>query len=190
MSKLVILSWSLICTSIQHLLHNRNKANTLIEANTLGSRLEEGVCSSRSICSENWEQNCDRYHTCPEYFRNSIKVWLINMALIAEVCWKRVCLLSGHSSSNIQMITFNLLDSLKSKIFGALPWTPLGRRLTVPHPPAPPTPPPQTPQLRYLPVFSSFRLERLHGVTRKRSAKRLKDTGNLFRENLQLIVVC
>ena len=29
-----------------------------------------------------------------------------------------------------------------------------------------------------------------HGVTRKRSTKRLKHTGNLFRKNLQLIGVC
>ena len=29
-----------------------------------------------------------------------------------------------------------------------------------------------------------------HGVARKRSTKRLKDTGNLFRKNLQLIDVC
>ena len=29
-----------------------------------------------------------------------------------------------------------------------------------------------------------------HGVTRKRSAKRLKLTGNLFRKNLQLKGVC
>ena len=39
-----------------------------VEANTRGSRQEKGVCSSRSICSESWEQNCDRYRTCPEYF--------------------------------------------------------------------------------------------------------------------------
>ena len=29
-----------------------------------------------------------------------------------------------------------------------------------------------------------------HGVTRKRSTKRLKHTGNLFRKNLELKVVC
>ena len=29
-----------------------------------------------------------------------------------------------------------------------------------------------------------------HGVTRKRSTKRLKHTGNLFTKNLQLIGVC
>ena len=29
-----------------------------------------------------------------------------------------------------------------------------------------------------------------HGVTRTRSTKRLKPTGNLFRKNLQLISVC
>ena len=29
-----------------------------------------------------------------------------------------------------------------------------------------------------------------HGVTRKKSTKRLKHTGNLFRKNLQLIGVC
>ena len=39
-----------------------------VEAHTLESRLEKGVCSSRSICSENWEKNSDRYRTCPEYF--------------------------------------------------------------------------------------------------------------------------
>ena len=39
-----------------------------VEANTLGSRLEKGVCSIRSICSESWEQNCDTYLTCPDYF--------------------------------------------------------------------------------------------------------------------------
>ena len=31
---------------------------------------------------------------------------------------------------------------------------------------------------------------RRHGVTRKRSTKRLKHTGNLFRKNLQLKDVC
>ena len=35
---------------------------------TLGSRLEKRICSSRSICSESREQNCDRYRTCPECF--------------------------------------------------------------------------------------------------------------------------
>ena len=49
------------------------------------------------------------------------------MALIAEVCRKRVWLLLCDSSSNIQMVTFNLSDSLKSKIWGALTKTPLGR---------------------------------------------------------------
>ena len=29
-----------------------------------------------------------------------------------------------------------------------------------------------------------------HGVTRKRTKTMLKDTGNLFRKNLQLIGVC
>ena len=37
------------------------------------------------------------------------------MALIAEVCRKRVWLLLCDSSSNIQMVIFNLSDSLKLK---------------------------------------------------------------------------
>ena len=58
-------------------------------------------------------------------FWNSFKVRLINMALIAEVCRKRAWLLSGDYSSNIQIVTFNHSNSLKTKIFGALPRTPL-----------------------------------------------------------------
>ena len=71
-------------------------------------------------------------------FRNSFKVRLINMALIAKVCRKRVWLLSGDS------------DTLRH------PKThpnPTGGLLAPPFP--------QTTQLRYLPFFSSFRLERL-----------------------------
>ena len=76
-------------------------------------------------------------------FWNSFKVRLINMALIAEVCRKRAWLLSGDYSSNIQIVTLNLSNSLKTKIFGAL------RSLDS--------------QLRYLPFFSSLRLESLGG---------------------------
>ena len=85
-------------------------------------------------------------------FWNSLKVRLINMALIAEVCRKRAWLLSGDYSSNIQIVTFNLSNSLKTKIFGALPRTPLWERAPLPS---------LDPQLRYLPFFSSFRLESL-----------------------------
>ena len=48
------------------------------------------------------------------------------MALIAKACRKLMWLLSGDSSSNIQMVTFNLSDSLKSKIFRAVSRIPLG----------------------------------------------------------------
>ena len=85
-------------------------------------------------------------------FWNSLKVRLINMALIAEVCRKRAWLLSGDYSSNIQIVTFNLSNSLKTNIFGALPRTPLWERAPLPS---------LDPQLRYLPFFSSFRLESL-----------------------------
>ena len=47
-------------------------------------------------------------------FRNSFRVRLINIALIAEACQKRVWLLSGDSSSSIPIVTCNLSDSLKS----------------------------------------------------------------------------
>ena len=50
------------------------------------------------------------------FFGIASKVRLINMALITKVCRKRVWLLSGDSSSNIQMVTFSLSDSLKWKI--------------------------------------------------------------------------
>ena len=43
-----------------------------VEADTLRSRLEK-VSSSRPICSGSWEQKCDRYCTCPEYFSEELQ---------------------------------------------------------------------------------------------------------------------
>ena len=69
----------------------------------------------------------------PQYFSELLKVRLINMALIAEVCWKRVRLLSDDSSSKWSRPISQIAQNQKFS----------------------------TPLLRYLQFFSSFRLERL-----------------------------
>ena len=58
MSKLVILSWSPICTSIQHLLRHRNPS--ILKLTYLSFQF--------FLNSQSREQNYDRYRTCPEYF--------------------------------------------------------------------------------------------------------------------------
>ena len=86
-----------------------------VEANTLGSRLEKGVCSSRSICSEGWEQNCDWYHTRPQYFSELLQSTANKYGVDCRSLLKtRVVVIRWFF---IEMVTSNLSDSLKSKIF-------------------------------------------------------------------------
>ena len=67
-------TWFNICCAIETFLSCQVNPRSFpfhrlsVEANTPGSRLEKGVCLSRSICSESWEKNWDRYCPCPEYF--------------------------------------------------------------------------------------------------------------------------
>ena len=62
-----------------------------------GLRLEKGVYSSRSICSESWEQNCDRYRTCRLYFSNCFKVRPIKSVENACGCYQVILHPNGHT---------------------------------------------------------------------------------------------
>ena len=153
MSKLLILSWSPICTLIQHLLRKSIPGVFLFTVCQSKQTLWNQVWKKEFAQTDVFVQKAGNkividISLALSIFRNSFKVRLINMALIAEVCRKRVWLVSGDSSSNIQMVTFNLSDCVKSKIFGALLQTPLGG-LT-----ASPTDPPSATS----PVFLFFRV--------------------------------